>query len=67
MWDSGRESGRLAGYFAGEAIAIWLTVRVGWRLGDGQSSGGEESGQNGAEASHLDVLCCMYTKAGWNT
>ena len=66
MWDRSRESGRLAGHFAGDAIGIRLTVGVGWRLGDGQSSGGEESGHGEAEASHLDVLCCMYTKAGWN-
>ena len=34
VWDASRKTGRLLGHFAGGAIAIELTITVGWRLWD---------------------------------
>ena len=58
-----RDASRKTGHFAGGAVA---TITVGWQLGDRESSGGQESGNSEAEASHLDDVRCMYTKARWN-
>lgn len=57
-WDTGR----LLGHFAGDSIAIGLTVAITRYFGDRQGHGGEENSKNEAEASHLDVRC-MYAEA----
>ena len=62
MRDASRKTDRLLGHCTGGAIA---TITIGGQLGDRQRSGGKESGNGEAEASHLDGFC-MYAKACWN-